>query len=98
MRATGQIGRAAIAVCAAAAGATAALVAALATVGESGTPAASALTALYLVVAAGAPAALYLAGGIGLGRLFGPLAGARDPAALRAGLGLALMLTVSHGL
>ena len=76
----------------------AACVAALASLGESdGTV--CGLTALYLVVAAGLPAVLYVLGGIGLGRVFAPLTrGARDPAALQAGLGLALMLSLSHGL
>lgn len=52
---------------------------------------------LYALVRAGGPAAAYLAAGVGLGRLLRPLfAGTREPLVLQAGLGVALMLTVSH--
>lgn len=86
------------ALCAVFTSATAALVAALSTIGEPDA-AAPAITSLYLLIAAGLPPALYILGGIGLGRLFAPLTrGAGDAAALRCALGLALLLTLSHAL
>lgn len=54
---------------------------------------------LYTLVRAGAPAAAYLLGAIGLGRVFRPLLrNAADPGSLQVGLGLGLMLTLSHAM
>lgn len=50
-------------------------------------------------VRAGLPAALYVLAGVGLGRLFLPLVrGSGDRAGLQVGLGLALLLSLSHAL
>ncbi len=55
--------------------------------------------AFFLLVRAGTPALVYLLAAIGLGRLLSGLyRGAADPLAVQAGLGLALMLSLSHGL
>lgn len=52
---------------------------------------------LYTLARAGAPAAAYLLGAIGLGRLFAPLTrSATDRPALQIALGLGGMLTLSH--
>src|SRR5437762_13805625 len=54
-------------------------------------------TVVYLFLRAGAPALAYLAAAAGLGRAFTPLLrGSREAIALRLGLGLALMLSLSH--
>jgi len=53
--------------------------------------------ALYTLIRAGTPAAAYLLGAIGLGRLFLPLIrGAPEAPALQVGLGLGAMLSLSH--
>lgn len=51
------------------------------------------------LIVAGLPAAAYLLGAVGLGEVFGPLVRrSREAAALRAALGLGLMLSLSHAL
>lgn len=73
------------------------LIAILSSLGGPHTPLAGLAAVLYATFRAGAPALAYLAGGIGLGRLLRPLyAGARQPFALQAALGLSLLLTLSH--
>jgi hypothetical protein len=72
-------------------------VAVFASLGGPQDPFAGLAAALYAVLRAGAPAAAYLASGIGLGVLLAPLyRGARESFALQAGLGIALLLTLSH--
>ncbi|MFG0285619.1 MAG: hypothetical protein ACF8R7_14470 [Phycisphaerales bacterium JB039] len=67
--------------------------------GERSTAAGGLATILHLLVFAGGPAAAYLAGAVGLGAIAAPLwRSARDPLALQAGAGLAIMLTISHAL
>lgn len=88
------------------AGAIAAVVAGLVLVGAfaaiggpEGQSGARILAAADVLVRAAIPVGVYLLGAMGLGRVLAPLyRGARDPWALQAGLGLALMLTVSHAL
>lgn len=77
-----------------------ALVGAFATIGgPEGQAGARILAVADVLVRACVPVGVYLLGAMGLGRLLIPLyRGARDPWAIQAGLGLALMLTISHGL
>jgi hypothetical protein len=57
------------------------------------------VSVLYLLVVAGPPVLAYMLGAIGLGSLFSRWTRAsRDRLAIDSGLGLALMLTLSHGL
>src|SRR5690606_38178521 len=73
------------------------LIAIFAAVGGPHTAVQGLAAVLYVLVGAGAPAAAYLLGAIGLGRLGAPLLiNSRDPWALQASLGLALMLSLSH--
>jgi hypothetical protein len=73
------------------------LIAILSSLGGPHTPLAGLAAVLYATLRAGAPALAYLAGGIGLGTLLRPVyAGARQPFALQAALGLSLLLTLSH--
>ncbi len=76
-----------------------ALLIGLASIGSASPFAHTATALIDTILRAGAPAVLYLLAAIGLGRVFSPfIRGAADPLALQAGLGLALMLSLSHGL
>lgn len=58
---------------------------------------AAASIVLFKTLTAAWPAALYLAGAVGLGRLARPMfADARDPFLVQGGVGVAFMLTLSH--
>lgn len=59
----------------------------------------AAVAVVYLLLSASWPGIAFTLGAIGLGRAFAPLArSSRDPLLLQAGLGLGLMLTISHAL
>jgi hypothetical protein len=76
-----------------------ALVTMVASFGERSTAIGGLATVVHLLAVAGGPAAAYLAGAIGLGALAAPLwRGAREPLALQAGAGVAIMLSLSHAL
>jgi hypothetical protein len=62
-------------------------------------PAAGLVSVLYILLTSGPPALAYILGAIGLGMLFRPWTRhATDAASIECGLGLALMLSLSHGL
>lgn len=78
---------------------TGAFVIVFASIGSPAGVSASAASVAWLLLVAGAPAAWYLLGAAGLGRALDPFVrGSRDPGALRAALGVALMLSLSHAL
>ncbi|MEX2218240.1 MAG: hypothetical protein WD749_05720 [Phycisphaerales bacterium] len=73
------------------------LIALGASIGNPEGPVRGLASVLYVTILGGGPAAAYLAAGVGLGRLLMPLfEGARERFALQAGLGIGLLLTLSH--
>lgn len=76
-----------------------ALTVGFASIGGPAPPATTIAAVIDTLVRAGLPAALYVVAAIGLGGLLAPvMRGSGDRAALQVGLGLALLLSVSHAL